>query len=70
MTIQPMKLRPPKRFDLRKNANGSWTVYDVFTGQPAAVNDIVLDRLDAAQAGKWVAQLNLEFDKRAGGTLH
>jgi hypothetical protein len=65
-----MKLRPPKRFDLRKNSNGSWTVYDVFTGQPAAVNDIVLDSLDAAQAGKWVAQLNLEFSKRAGGTIH
>ena len=65
-----MKLLPPKRFDLRQNLNGSWTVYDIYTGQPAAVNDIVLDRLQADQAGKWVTQLNLEFAKRAGGTIH
>jgi hypothetical protein len=65
-----MKLRPIKRFDLRENSNGSWTVYDVFTGQPAAVNDILLDRLGADQAGEWVTQLNLEFSKRAGGTIH
>jgi hypothetical protein len=65
-----MKLPPPKRFDLRKNLNGSWTVYDIFTGQPAAVNDIVLNTLEADQAGKWVAQLNLEFADRAVGTIH
>jgi hypothetical protein len=65
-----MKIQPPKRFDLRKNLNGTWTVYDIFTGQPAAVNDIVLDRLQADQAGKWVTQLNLEFAKRARGTTH
>ncbi|WP_426130241.1 hypothetical protein [Pararhizobium sp. PWRC1-1] len=65
-----MKLRPPKRFDLRKNPSGTWTVFDVFTGKPAAVNDIVLNRLDEAQAGKWVTRLNLEFAKRAGGRIH
>jgi hypothetical protein len=45
-------------------------VYDIVTGQPAAVNDIVLNRLEAQQAGKWVAQLNLAFAHRAGGTIH
>lgn len=65
-----MKLCPPKRFDLRMNSNDSCTGYDVFAGQPAAVNVIALDRLHAAQAGKWAAQLNLEFAKRAGGTNH
>ena len=65
-----MKLRPPKRFDLRENSAGLWTVYDICTGQPAAVNDIILDRLEAGQAAKWVTQLNLEFAKRAEGTIH
>jgi hypothetical protein len=65
-----MRPQPPKRFDLRENSNGFWTVYDIVTGQPAAVNDIVLNRLEAQQAGKWVAQLNLAFAHRAGGTIH
>ena len=70
MTIRVMKVRPSKRFGLRENPDGFWTVYDIFTGQPAAVNDIVLDRLEAEQAAEWIAQLNLEFAKRDGGTIH
>jgi hypothetical protein len=65
-----MSARPVNRYAKRQNLNGSWTVYDLSTGHPAAVNDIVLDRLQADQAGKWVAQLNLEFAKRAEGTIH
>jgi hypothetical protein len=65
-----MKQRQIKRFDLRENSNGFWTVYDVFTGQPAAVNDVLLDRLGADQADEWVTQINLDFAKRAGGTIH
>jgi hypothetical protein len=43
-----------KRFDVLENSDGFSTVYDVFTGKAAGVNDIVLDKVAAAQAGQWV----------------
>jgi hypothetical protein len=69
ITIHSYETTFAKMLRSAEDANGSLTVYDLFTGQPASANDIVLDRLDAAQAEKWVAQFNLEFDKRAGGTI-
>jgi hypothetical protein len=58
------------RYNLRQNPHGLWTVYDVFTGEPAAVNGIVLDMLEAEDAGEWVDQLNLEESRRMMGPIH
>ena len=39
------------RYDMRKQPNGLWTVYDIFTGQPAVVGgcdqaDLGIERAD------------------------
>ncbi|KQV32894.1 hypothetical protein [Rhizobium sp. Root1204] len=65
-----MKSEINSRYNLRQNLNGLWTVYDIFTGEPAAVNGIVLDMLEMEDAGEWVAQLNLEDRRRRMGPLH
>ena len=58
------------RYNLRQDPNGLWTVYDIFTGEPAAVNGIVLDMLEMEDAGEWVDQLNLEDSRRRMGPVH
>ena len=32
--------KPDNRYDMRQDADGTWCVYDIFTGQPAEVNSI------------------------------
>lgn len=33
-----MNAESNNRYDLRQNPNGFWTVYDIFTGEPAVAS--------------------------------
>ena len=52
------------RYDLRKEDDGSWTVFDIFTGMPAEVNGIPQDGLEMEQADDLVELLNLQYIRR------
>ncbi|PJO48973.1 hypothetical protein [Brucella pituitosa] len=52
------------RYDLRKEDDGSWTVFDIFTGMPAEVNSIPQDGLEMEQADDLVDLLNLQYIRR------
>ncbi|MCK4205297.1 hypothetical protein J3U99_11015 [Brucella pituitosa] len=52
------------RYDLRKEDDGSWTVFDIFTGMPAEVNGIPQDGLEMQQADDLVDLLNLQYIRR------
>jgi hypothetical protein len=52
------------RYDLRKEDDGSWTVFDIFTGMPAEVNGIPQDGLEMEQADDLVDLLNLQYIRR------
>ncbi len=70
MTILVMKTVSQKRYDLRKDADGTWAVYDIFTGQTAEVNGIPQDGLDIHIADDLVDLLNSEYIKRRKGPTH
>ena len=52
-----------QRYDLRKEPNGTWTVFDVFTGLPAEVGPGVLTGLTMKEADDLVDFLNT-LDRR------
>ncbi|MCV9909964.1 hypothetical protein OIV19_20405 [Brucella sp. HL-2] len=52
------------RYDLREEEDGSWTVFDIFTGMPAEVNGIPQDGLEMEQADDLVDLLNLQYIRR------
>lgn len=52
------------RYDMRKQPNGLWTVYDIFTGQPAWVNGVELRGLDIEEADDLVDLLNGMYVRR------
>jgi hypothetical protein len=52
------------RYNLRKEYDGSWTVFDIFTGMPAEVNGIPQDGLEMEQADDLVDLLNLQYIRR------
>ncbi|PWK65850.1 hypothetical protein [Aminobacter sp. AP02] len=54
------------RYNLRKEANGTWTVYDVFTGLPARVKGVEQVWLEMEQADDLVDLLNLQDARRRG----
>ena len=46
------------RFDVRQEADGTWTVFDVFTKLPAEVNGMPLVMLDVEEADDAVDLMN------------
>ena len=50
-----------RRFDIRREPNGTWTVFDVFTGWPAVVCTKVMIGMSFQQAYDMVDLLNLIF---------
>ena len=57
------------RYDMRQDSLGSWTVYDIFTGLPAEVNEISQIDLDMEQADDLVDLLNYLYIKRRASTV-
>jgi hypothetical protein len=56
-----------QRYDLRKEPDGTWTVFDVFTGWPARVDGHVTAKgLDFLEADDLVDLLNFQDAKRRG----
>lgn len=56
------------RYGMRPNDDGYWTVFDIFTGEPAAVNDTLLTMLEMEEADDLVDLLNRLYIERRGGT--
>lgn len=62
--------RPDNRYDMRPEEDGTWTVYDIFTGLPAEVSGIPQDHLAMEVADDLVDLLNAEYIARRRGTTH
>lgn len=43
------------RYNLRQEDDGTWTVFDIFTGLPAEVNEV--EQVALHQAAKWAGAL-------------
>jgi hypothetical protein len=57
------------RYEMRpSSAPGYWTVFDIFTGLPATVNDTTLNMLEMEEADDLVDLLNRLYAERRGGT--
>lgn len=54
----------PNRYALREAHPGMWTVYDVFTGQPATVEDCIMVAMDIQDADQMAELLNLQDARR------
>jgi hypothetical protein len=52
------------RYDMRKEPDGSWTVFDIFTGQPAVVDDVQMVNLEIEEADDLVDLLNGLYAER------
>ena len=50
----------PNRYAMRQAHPGMWTVYDVFTGRPAIVEDCIMVAMDIQDANEMVELLNLQ----------
>ncbi|MDW9594574.1 hypothetical protein GOA63_20440 [Sinorhizobium meliloti] len=57
------------RYNLRQEY-ATWTVFDIFTGLPAEVNDVEQVGLEMEQADDLVDLLNLLYIKRRRGPVH
>lgn len=57
------------RYDMRKEKDGTWTVFDIFTGEPAKVNDVPQEGLEMEQADDLVDLLNYLYVKRRSGPV-
>ena len=49
----------PRRYEIQKDPDELWTVYDRFTGWPAELDGLVLTGLHVRAAKKLVGTLNL-----------
>lgn len=58
------------RYDLRQENDGTWTVFDIFTGLPARVNDVEQVGLELEQADDLVDLLNRLYAMRRAGSVH
>lgn len=58
------------RYDMREMPDGSWCVFDVFTGLIAKVNDAYITDLDIQEADDMVDLLNQLYAERYSGPLH
>lgn len=66
-----MTTKPDNRYNMRKNEGDEfWTVYDLFTGEPAEVNGTFLTTCEMEEADDLVDLLNLEYINRRKGTTH
>ncbi|KOF22560.1 hypothetical protein AC244_03320 [Ensifer adhaerens] len=61
---------PENRYDLRQESDGTWTVFDIFTGMPALVNEVEQVGLELEQADDLVDLLNLLYIRRRSGSVH
>ena len=52
------------RYALRMDRPNSWTVFDIFTGQPAEVEQKVMVGIKTRRAEKLVVELNIQDVKR------
>jgi hypothetical protein len=61
----------PRRYDIQKDPDELWTVYDKFTGWPAELDSLVLTGLSERAAKKCGSTLNLRdhIDRMARGYL-
>lgn len=53
-----------QRYDLRKEDDGTWTVFEVSTGLPVVVSDRLMVGLDFGEADDMVELLNLQEVRR------
>jgi len=53
-----------KRYALRLEKPNSWTVFDIFTGQPVEAGHKIMVGIRTRRAEKMVAQLNAQDDRR------
>lgn len=58
------------RYDMRKMPDGSWCVFDIFTGLAARVNDTYMVGLDIEEADDMVDLLNHLYAERFSSELH
>ena len=65
-----MKPKTTVGYDLRKEADGTWTVYDLVSKLPARVNGVEQVGLDMEVADDLVDLLNTEVLNRLRGTTH
>lgn len=57
------------RYDMRKEKDETWTVFDIFTGEPAEVNDVPQEGLEMEQSDDLVDLLNYLYVKRRSGPV-
>jgi hypothetical protein len=59
----------PRRYDIQKDCDELWTVFDKFTGWPAELDSLVLTELSERAAKRFVGRLNLRdhIDRMAKG---
>ncbi|NRP73790.1 hypothetical protein ILFOPFJJ_04703 [Ensifer psoraleae] len=58
------------RYDRRKETDGTWTIFDIFMGMPARVNDVEQVGLEIEQADILVDLLNELSKMRRVGSVH
>lgn len=53
-----------QRYDIRKEDDGKWTVFDIFTGFPAVIDGLEAKDFEAEQADDLLEMLNTADIKR------
>ena len=56
------------RYALRMDRPNSWTVFDIFTGQPAEIEQKAMVGIKTRRAEKLVVELNVQDVKRRAET--
>lgn len=66
-----MNYRTNIRYNMRKNATGKyWTVYDIFSGMPAILDGVALERCEMDEADDLADLLNIQYIECRGRTLN
>lgn len=53
-----------RRYNLRKEDDGKWTVFDIFTGLPAVIDDFEVTGFEVDEAGDLLEKLNTADTER------
>lgn len=53
-----------QRYDMRQDRDGSWSVIDIFTGQPVLVNERAMRGMDVQDADEMAELLNIRDEKK------